>query len=277
MNRALTALLAVAATTGASVVLRSRHDETGRWTRANYRGREVDLRGGIGVAAGALTGAVATGGRVGAAATLVTATSGVLGALDDADTESESKGLRGHLTALRRGEVTTGALKLIGISSAAVAAAAIASDLGARGRVQPPGWGARAADLLVSGVLIAGTANLVNLFDLRPGRALKLVGALALPVAVAGPGAALGTAALGVVAAGGQDDLSEVTMLGDAGANALGALVGTGLALVPSARFRGAVTAAVVSLVLASERISFSRVIADNPILARVDAWGRSE
>jgi len=280
VNRVAAGLMAAAATTGAAAVLRSRPPGgPARWRRTNYRGRTVDLLGGVATASGAVVGAVCVGGPQGAGAAVVTLTGGVLGALDDADTSSSSKGLRGHLGALRRGEVTTGLLKLVGISAAALVAAGAATGLGARGALgdSAPSAAARAADVVGSAVLIAGTANLVNLFDLRPGRALKLTGLLTAPLALS-PGAAgrLGAAALGGVAASWEADLAEETMLGDAGANALGALAGTALASMGSARARHVATAAVVGLVVLSEKVSFSRVIAATPGLRDLDDWART-
>lgn len=64
-------------------------------------------------------------------------------------------------------------------------------------------------------------------------------------------------------------------MLGDTGANALGALVGAALALVPSAAVRTGALAGVVTLVVASEKVSFSAVIDRVPLARAVDRWGR--
>ncbi len=277
MNRLAAALLGGAVTTGALVALRAQ-PSTERWRRTNYAGRDVSLLGGLATAAGSVSGALAAGGAPGAGAAVVSATAAVLGAVDDADTTSTSKGLRGHLTALRRGEVTTGLMKLVGISGASVVAAAVAPDAGRRsaGERALPSALARTADVLASGVLIAATTNLVNLFDLRPGRALKATGVISAPLALV-PGASgrLAGATLGVVAASLPSDLAEETMLGDAGANAVGALAGTALALLPSARLRMVATGAVVGLVLLSEKVSFTTVIASTPVLRDLDAWGR--
>ncbi|WP_420110519.1 hypothetical protein [Pseudactinotalea sp.] len=276
MNRVAVGLLAAAVTAGTAAVLRSRPPGgRARWQRTNFRSNEVDLLGGVATAAGTVSGAVATGGAAGAGAALVAATGGVLGALDDADTTSTSKGLRGHVRALGDGEVTTGLLKLVGISSAALAAAGIATGYGRRSA--DGGWLARTVDVGVSGILIAGTANLVNLFDLRPGRALKLVGAICAPLAVVpGPSGAVAAAGVGAVAASWEGDLAEETMLGDAGANALGAVAGTALALVPLARVRHVATVVVVSLVLLSEKVSFTQIIARTPWLRAIDDWQRA-
>lgn len=281
MNRIATALLGAATTVGVASALRSRPPaDRARWRRTNYRGRKVDLLGGVASAAGAVTGGLAAGGAPGAAAGLVATTAAVLGGLDDADvadSATTTKGLRGHLRAAASGEITTGFAKLVGISGAALVAAALATGAGARGAAAERPVLTRVGDVLGSGVLIAATANLVNLCDLRPGRALKIVGGIAAPLTVLpGPAGRVAGAALGTVVASWEADLAEETMLGDAGANALGALAGTALALVPSARFRGAATTVVVGLVLLSEKVSFSQVIAATPGLRELDAWGRS-
>ncbi len=164
-----------------------------------------------------------------------------------------AKGLRGHLGALARGQVTSGGVKTGGLALTGLAGAALA--------------GRRGPALLVGGAVVAGSANLLNLLDLRPGRALKtgLLGALALrQPAAAGAAAALLPA-----------DLGERQMLGDAGANALGAALG--LALVERTGLRGSAAALAVlaALTLASERVSFTAVIARTPPLRALDELGR--
>ncbi|MPV49820.1 hypothetical protein GCG21_07355 [Pseudactinotalea sp. HY160] len=291
--RLLAAAAGAGATLAAGAVLRARPPRgADTWRRTNFRGRSVSLLGGVAAGAGAV--AVAAGvprstpspahsgpsaARIRTGALLATVTAAAIGAADDlAPDAGASKGLRGHLGALARGEVTTGAVKLLGISGAALLAAAITAGGGRPPGPTPP-LPARLADVLVSGGLIAGSANLVNLFDLRPGRGLKAVAVLAAPLACAGGrwriGAPLAAGALGVVAAAAPGDLAEETMLGDVGANALGALVGTALALQPSTRLRVAALAGIAALTVASEKVSFSAVIAATPALRRIDDWGR--
>lgn len=237
------------------------------WAVTNHRGEQVTRWGGAALAQGVLGGtlglALSRGTRpqdrralvaVGLAATA----SGVLGAVDDLSGGGGSKGLAGHLGALRRGEVTTGAVKIVGLGVTGLLAAAVARD------------DRSVTGLLLDGALVAGSANLVNLLDLRPGRAgkLALVAAGGLPgvapVVVAG-------AALAVL----PDDLDEKVMLGDCGANALGAALAAGVAGRGPTTARAAALAAVVGLTLASERVSFSQVIAGTPWLARLDMIGR--
>jgi UDP-N-acetylmuramyl pentapeptide phosphotransferase/UDP-N-acetylglucosamine-1-phosphate transferase len=124
--------------------------------------------------------------------------------------------------------------------------------------------------------VIAGSANLVNLLDLRPGRAIK-AGLLAGAPLVAGTGAGGGVAAGAVGAAAGllPADLDEQIMLGDAGANALGALLGTALAARTGTVGRAALLAGIAALTAASEKVSFTQVIDRTPVLRDLDALGR--
>src|SRR5262245_60442064 len=75
------------------------------WDRTNHAGAPVTLLEGPAYAAGAATGAALLG--AGPGPVLAAVSSAGLGALDDLAGDSSSKGLRGHLGALARGEVTT--------------------------------------------------------------------------------------------------------------------------------------------------------------------------
>ncbi|MBD8063608.1 hypothetical protein [Oceanitalea stevensii] len=272
MGRLRAALLGVAATGAVTAAVEGAPPGgPERWQRTNYAGRQVSLLGGLAQAGGTSL-ALLGSGRTGAAAAVAAGAAGALGAVDDL-TEREAdrhvKGLRGHIGALREGQVTTGALKIAGIGGGALLAALV---LPARGT----GPLARLVHRGTSAALIAGTANLLNLFDLRPGRALKVTCVASAATTLAGgPGAPVAATALGSAAAGLRDDLSERTMLGDTGANALGATLGTALAAHPSRVLRGGALAAVVGLTLLSERVSFSRVIDQTPALHALDQWGR--
>lgn len=251
------------------------------WERTNHRGEPVSLLGGPAVAAGVLAGGLlgASSARNGAALAVATTTAGAFGLVDDLTEDREGtvrKGLRGHLGALARGELTTGGMKVLGIGAGALVAAALSRP---HDRL-PTGSGARAltrlAGVAVDGALIAATANLVNLLDLRPGRALKAAGIAAAPAAVlGGAGGGPAAAVLGAVAAELPDDLSEQDMLGDSGANAVGAVLGTVAVQTCPRPVRLALLAGAVGLTVASERVSFSAVIARTPVLRGIDAWGR--
>jgi UDP-N-acetylmuramyl pentapeptide phosphotransferase/UDP-N-acetylglucosamine-1-phosphate transferase len=74
-------------------------------------------------------------------------------------------------------------------------------------------------------------------------------------------------------------DLAAKGMLGDAGANPMGALLGLGFVLVSdgSTPVLVAIVTILLALNLVSERVSFSKVIEDTPWLARLDHLGRSK
>jgi hypothetical protein len=230
-----------------------------RWNRSNFRGEPVSLALGPAVAVGALAGLVVSGRRDRRAGVLlVIATAGV-GLYDDLYGDRHARGLRGHLRALRDGRVTTGMVKLAGLVSAAAAADAL--------RHQRP------AVVAVDSVVVAGTANLLNLLDLRPGRAGKVT-AIKAAALLAGGDTGPAAAALGAAAAALPPDLGERGMLGDCGANTLGALLGwSACRLVPPAA-RVALAAAVVVVTLAGERVSFGAVIDAHPALRRLDRAG---
>lgn len=244
-----------------------------RWERTSHAGSSVTLWEGPAFVAGALAGSAVAGVPAVAAGALA----GVVGAIDDHAGDTRRKGLSGHLRALARGEVTTGSLKIIGLVAAGVVATA---GHDARRAPGDPGgahraWGRTLATLAGAG-LVAGSANLANLLDLRPGRALKATLAVATPVAVVpGPGRVTAAAAVGAAVACLPDDLAGRSMLGDTGANAAGALVG--LAVTQRAGTAGRLLALgiVTVLTLASERVSFTTVIERTPGLREIDAWGR--
>lgn len=249
-------------------------DPQGRLDRPNHSGATVSLIEGPAVAAGLTAVALAAARpRDRFAAVSTTAAAGLLGWVDDVLETGSAKGLRGHLSALARGEITTGGLKVLGIPAVSLLAAAVARDpaplLGSR-------LLGRCVDTVLAGGVVAGSANLLNLLDLRPGRALK-AGVIAVALGPVGSGSAalLGGGILGTAAAAAPDDLAGRTMLGDTGANALGAALGVRTALQAGRGELLGTLALLVALTLASEKVSFTRVIEATPGLRELDAWGR--
>jgi hypothetical protein len=210
------------------------------------------------------------------------------GVLDDLRGSAARRGLRGHLGALVHGEVTTGTVKLAGLAASGLGAALLE--------------GGDPADVAVNAGLIAGGANLLNLFDLRPGRAIKVAALSACLIAASasfasasecsasggtgfggtgfgGTGRTAGLAAVAAPAGAAlallPADLGEQAMLGDAGANALGALLGAAAARSLPRRARLALLAGITALTVASEKVSFTKVIAASPPLNWLDMLGR--
>ena len=249
------------------------------WSRTNHRGEPVTLLEGPAVAAGALAGVLAQAGlahkaqaglipasgspgasgwRRAAAMALGGAGAAAFGAYDDLAGSGDRRGFRGHLGALRQGEVTTGAVKLGGIGVTGVVSAALA--------------GGSPVDVILNAGLVAGGANLLNLFDLRPGRAIKVAAASGVLLGAAGQDSV--AAPLGAALALLPEDLGERAMLGDAGANALGAMLGASAAGL-SRPARIALLAGIAGLTAASEKVSFTKVIARTPVLNWLDMLGR--
>ena len=161
-----------------------------------------------------------------------------IGLADDLWSGKE-RGFKAHLAAGR----TTGVLKLAGIPLVAL-------------------WRTRS---LSAALLVGASANLMNQLDTKPGRALKAYIAAAFVL-----DAPLGLAVLLL-----PYDLRERLMLGDAGSNALGAMVG----FKSVDRFRGwgrwAAVAGVVAFNLVGERRSLGELIERTPVLSDVDQLGR--
>lgn len=228
-----------------------------RWVRRNHRGDDVTLVEGVALAVGTAT-PLALADPPAALAVLLAAAAG---AVDDLGGDTGVKGLRGHLGALRSGRVTTGTLKIVALSAAGAASAwAIDRERG-RGR-----------HTLAAAGIVAGAANLANLLDLRPGRALKVGLAVGVPLSVRQPASA---ACVGAGLAVLRDDLRGTSMLGDTGANALGAALGVAAARELSAGGRWRCLGVLAGLTILSERVSFSRVIDATPVLRELDRWGR--
>ncbi len=251
------------------------------WVRTNHRGEPITLLEGPAVAIGGVTGAIlGSAGSPAEKLAMVVAGAGAaaFGGYDDLAGDGSSKGFRGHLGALRRGDLTTGAVKIGGIGATAVTAALIAgtttgSDSGGPG--ERGSFLASGADAVVNAALVAGMANLLNLFDLRPGRAIKVaIGTGGLMTALPGRAGEACVAPLAAAVALLPEDLAERSMLGDAGANAVGAMLGVAATRLPRpARVAALVT--VVGLTAASEVVSFTRVIERTGPLRWLDMLGR--
>jgi hypothetical protein len=250
---------------------------TDTWDRTNHAGRTVTLLEGPAYAVGAAGAAALLG--AGPGPVVAAGSSAAFGALDDLRGDSSSKGLKGHLGALARGEVTTGAVKILGLGLTGLVSAALVdrrgrAALGAGTDGRPDGIPG-VLDTLVGGAVIAGSANLLNLLDLRPGRALKATIVLGALTATAPRSATAAGAAVGAAAGLLGPDLAGEAMLGDTGANSAGALLGAALVQRTGRRGRWVALAALTALTLASEKVSFTRVIESTPGLRELDALGR--
>jgi hypothetical protein len=179
------------------------------------------------------------GWKVGATSGPAVAAVAALGLADDLWSGPE-RGFRDHL---RNGR-TTGVLKLVGIPAVGLL-----------------------ATRRISGALLVGlAANVLNQLDTRPGRALKVYLAAALPL-----DAPVGVAVLLL-----PYDLREMAMLGDAGSNALGALLGLNSVKRFTGRGQWVAIGALAGLTVLGERMSIGAWIERAPVLSWLDRLGRA-
>jgi hypothetical protein len=140
--------------------------------------------------------------------------------------------------------------------------------------------GRRGIWILLGGAVIALAANTANLLDLRPGRTAKVWFPCALAIAwvnVPGGGEPVLWAVAGGLAVFVTAELREQVMLGDAGVNLLGAVVGVAAVASLSNPVLVACAAVLLALNLASEFVSFSKVIDATPPLRWFDRLGRAD
>ena len=149
------------------------------------------------------------------------------------------RGFRGHLSS----GATTGVLKLVAI----------------------PLIGLIATRRFSGALLTALAANALNQLDTAPGRALKAY--LAAAVLLDAP---KGLAVLLL-----PYDLREMAMLGDAGSNGLGALLGLKSVGRLTGRGRAVAIGALAGLTLLGENISVGSLIERTPVLRDLDRAGR--
>jgi UDP-GlcNAc:undecaprenyl-phosphate/decaprenyl-phosphate GlcNAc-1-phosphate transferase len=269
---ALATLLAVAIAPATLAAL-----EQGGHLRANYRGLRVVFPFGLAIVAASLLalGPAAVLERLDAHSTLHRETLPVvlyvlgvacLGLVDDVfgDAAQAPRGWRGHGAAVLRRAFSTGALKAAGSLALALYALSLL-DLSV-GR-----W-------LLGCALVVLATNAFNLLDLRPGRAVKAL-------ALLGAGLTLGAWDLrplwsvglfvGPTLVAGVYDLRERAMLGDTGANLIGALAGLWLMLALSTAGQLIALGLLALLTVYGELRSISTLVERTPGLRELDSWGR--
>jgi hypothetical protein len=247
--------------------------------RENYRGHKLATAGGIlscspccVVEAGrALLGARGVGNEPGSPSTAPRccsprSRSGCSASSTTCSGGDERRGFKGHVGALFQGRITTGFLKLFG--GAGVAVVLVATPGFARGRRLLVG---RRADR-------ARGQPRATCSTARPGRTIKcaLVAYRAARDRArdeSRPGSrshrrwARRSRLL-------PDDLGERLMLGDSGANVIGAVLGLGVVLGRGETTRVTALVIVIVLTILAEVVSFSKVIDRVPFLRALDRAG---
>jgi UDP-GlcNAc:undecaprenyl-phosphate/decaprenyl-phosphate GlcNAc-1-phosphate transferase len=267
-----------AAVTLAPVVLRALTD--GVHTRVNYRDRPLPYPFGVLSVAAALLALIPLAllqeiahadvfhSEVYRASIYVLGVA-LLGLIDDLLASERAgrvgpRGWRGHGAALAAGRPSTGALKAGGSLGLALFVAASAHP--SLGRC-----------LLAAAVLVLAT-NVFNLLDLRPGRSTKAFVLLGAGLTI-GSGELRPLWVLGLFVApalvAGVYDLRERAMIGDTGANLLGALAGLWLVLTLSTIGQAVALGLLAVITIYGEFRSISGFLTRTPLLRELDSWGR--
>lgn len=254
--------------------------------RVNYRGRKVMTGGGVMLVSSSLLALIGMLVFAGAMKVEVSVwKEGILlgagmmavafwGWQDDCSTDQQTKGFRGHFGTLwRERRMTSGMWKVWGGGSTAVV---ISLALGSSSL-----W-----TWIVAASLLAISPNVLNLFDLRPARAIKVFWLFVIIAMVIGYYAEgvenscrhllwqlpvlMATFLLFRHDAGGR------IMLGDTGANALGFSVGYLFVLGTPLIAQVVILFLFIGLHVLAEFFSISKLIERFRWLERIDRWGRS-
>jgi len=187
---------------------------------------------------------------------------GVVGLIDDLYGSRRAGGFRGHFGLLLKGKLSTGLMK-------ALVGGVLALALGyvAGGHRLLPG--------ILNGAIIALSANCLNLFDLRPGRAVSCFWLIIVAVAIGKAGrlsewhelmpVMVPAVALTVL------DRSALVMMGDAGSNVLGAVAGLVMVFELGLTAKLIILGLLVGIHVYAEKYSISGLIERNGTLRRID------
>lgn len=194
-----------------------------------------------------------------------------LGFIDDMLGQRDTLGFKGHFGALFKGKLTTGGLKALGGGFIALF---MAFFLGTPGSL-----GHNLGNIIINTLIIALFTNMLNLLDLRPGRALKgylffllliiLMAAGRVNWLLIGP-------LLGAVLVYLPVDLKVQAMMGDAGSNVLGLTLGYYSVIHLPLPYRIGVLVFLIAMHIYTEKFSLTRTIEKVPLLRAIDQLGRS-
>lgn len=185
------------------------------------------------------------------------------GALDDLIGNRNVSGLKGHFKSLFKGELTTGGFKaLFGGFVGLVVSVCISSSI---------------VDIIVNTLIIALSTNLMNLFDLRPGRAIKAYLVIMIPIYITLTGytKVFPLLILPNVLAYFNTDLKARGMMGDTGSNVLGISIGVLMTLGYGIKVRLAWLVFLILMHLITEKFSLTKIIEKNRVLKFIDNLGR--
>ena len=185
------------------------------------------------------------------------------GILDDIIGNRDVSGLKGHFKSLLNGKLTTGGFKaLFGGFIGLVISIAISKNI---------------YDIVINTLIIALSTNLMNLLDLRPGRAIKgyLVISIVLLFTLGEYTRNLLLLIFPNVIAYFNQDLKAKAMMGDTGSNVLGISIGILFVMGYSLKVRLIWLAFLIFIHILTEKYSLTKIIENNKFLNFIDKLGR--
>ena len=189
---------------------------------------------------------------------------GFIGMIDDFIGETDIKGFKGHIKSLFKGRLTTGGLKaVVGLILAILFSASLSNNY---------------IDMIVNIFLITLFTNIVNLFDLRPGRANKVfifMSIILIITAYIKDYNFIIYSAIGIILVYIRYDLKAKSMMGDVGSNSLGITLGIFCVLSQTLTVKTVYLTILIVLHIISELSSFSKIIKNNKFLSYLDNIGR--
>ena len=185
------------------------------------------------------------------------------GILDDIIGNRDVSGLKGHFKSLLNGKLTTGGFKaLFGGFIGLVISIAISKNI---------------YDIVINTLIIALSTNLMNLLDLRPGRAIKgyLVISIVLLFTLGEYTRNLLLLIFPNVIAYFNQDLKAKAMMGDTGSNVLGISIGILFVMGYPLKVRLIWLAFLIFIHILTEKYSLTKIIENNKFLNFIDKLGR--
>lgn len=185
------------------------------------------------------------------------------GIIDDIIGNRGVSGLSGHFKSLFKGKLTTGGFKaLFGGFVGILISVSISRNIG---------------DIVVNTLIIALSTNLMNLLDLRPGRAIKAYLVIMIPIAftVASFLVPLPLLILPNVIAYFYTDLKARAMMGDTGSNVLGISIGFMFVAGYSFNVRISWLVFLILIHALTEKYSLTKIIEKVGVLNFIDRLGR--
>lgn len=187
-----------------------------------------------------------------------------IGIIDDFIDATERKRFKGHIKDLLKGRLTTGGLKaVVGLVLATLFSLSITNNY---------------IEIIINVFLITLFTNIINLFDLRPGRTNKvfiLISTILVVTAYIKDYNFIIYGSLEVILVYIRYDLKAKSMMGDVGSNSLRMTLGIFCVLSQTLTVKIIYLTILIVLHIISEFSSFSKIIKNNEILNYLDNIGR--